>query len=380
MSGFVSVMRPLLPLLLATTLTGFAAGLLSVLIGVRVAASGVDGAAAGLLLSSYFAGLVLGCRAAPRLVGWIGPVGSFALCAAAMTALTVLFTRTGGWGAWLALRFLSGLILACTFTVTESSVNSALPAGYRARGFTAYLTLNNGASGLAPLVLTLADPLGPGLFMLAALAFALSPAGLFPARRDGAGPRQFRAMPVRELARISPIGVATCFTHGLTNTALLQVAPIYFEQAGLGYAALSVFIALATAARILVQTPAGAASDRFGRRPVLLGLAAGTALLPLPLALAGPAPEAALVFGLGLATMAACGPLYGLGNAAANDRLDPAQVLPASGGLVLVWAAGSMVGPVVATALMQHFGAGGLFLHLALAGAALCGVILWERK
>jgi predicted MFS family arabinose efflux permease len=59
-------------------------------------------------------------------------------------------------------------------------------------------------------------------------------------------------------------------------------------------------------------------------------------------------------------------PLYSLGVAHTNDRLAPAQMVAASGGLVLVMNVGIVLGPPAGGLAITHLGAPALFACLAL--------------
>jgi len=65
-------------------------------------------------------------------------------------------------------------------------------------------------------------------------------------------------------------------------------------------------------------------------------------------------------------------PLYSLCVAHAKDLVDAKSFVEAASGLLLTWAAGAVIGPLIASALMAQFGGRGLFfftiaVHLAIA-------------
>jgi MFS family permease len=124
-----------------------------------------------------------------------------------------------------------------------------------------------------------------------------------------------------------------------------------------------------------MQAPIGALGDRFARHHLLLAMAllATAAAVPLAILTSPPYPVvlvAGVVFG------ACAQQFYGLGVAIANDRLADSDFVGAAGGLLLAWAAGAAVGPILSAALIDALGPFGLFVYLSAMSLVLAGVIL----
>src|SRR5690606_2662014 len=80
----------------------------------------------------------------------------------------------------------------------------------------------------------------------------------------------------------------------------------------------------------------------------------------------------ALIFLFGLFTL----PIYGITVAHMNDYVEAGGYVEAASGLLLVYAMGAIVGPLVSSVFMQYFGPDAMFgvtaaVHLALAAFAL---------
>jgi hypothetical protein len=58
-------------------------------------------------------------------------------------------------------------------------------------------------------------------------------------------------------------------------------------------------------------------------------------------------------------------PLYAIAVAHSNDFAEPHEYVTVSAGLLLIYGIGAVVGPLVSSASMTAFGAGGLFLFVA---------------
>jgi len=83
-----------------------------------------------------------------------------------------------------------------------------------------------------------------------------------------------------------------------------------------------------------------------------------------------------LLFGLAAGFGGIALTLYSLALAQINDQLDPAQMVGASGAVVLLNGAGATLGPLLVALLMDRLGAPAYFLFLAmqLGGLALYGL------
>jgi MFS family permease len=119
-----------------------------------------------------------------------------------------------------------------------------------------------------------------------------------------------------------------------------------------------------------MQIPVGRVSDRTDRRFVLAAAAGAAAVFGVLVFLVEPRSGFAVIF------MTACYgafayTLYALAVAHANDHADPDEFVKVSSGLLLMYGFGTMVGPLVGSALMSLLRPESLFLATALAHASL---------
>jgi len=73
-------------------------------------------------------------------------------------------------------------------------------------------------------------------------------------------------------------------------------------------------------------------------------------------------------------------PLYTLSVAQTNDHVDPADYVEVAGGLLLVFALGAVVGPIIASAFVRFGGIGSLFLYTAVIHAATAGFTVHQLR
>jgi len=135
----------------------------------------------------------------------------------------------------------------------------------------------------------------------------------------------------------------------------------------------ALFAALPVLAGAAAQIPVGALSDKVDRRAVLIGLAV-TALIAdaafLVLAPEGRAANLALAAAFGAAIFA----MYPVILAHANDHAAPGTFIQVSGGLLMVFGLGSIVGPLVAGSAMTGRAPSLLF---AITAASHLGIVLF---
>jgi MFS family permease len=367
---------PIAPVLLALISAQAALGIMTPLIPILLLRVGASSPAIGLVASAYYVGFLAGALSCDRIVTRVGHIRAFAVFAAiaADASLMLVFSES----AWqvAGLRLLIGFASSGMFLVVESWLNDRADASNRGRAFGAYLVASWGASALGPLALSVTEA-APVMFVLAGAGFATALLPMALTRQANPEVRPQAHFALLRLYRVSPIGVACCLGSGLINGAYYGMVPVYLQRQSFGSSSVAAFISAAMIAGLLVQYPAGALSDRFGRRPLMLGTLGAGFLLAVAMAFFG-GVSLLIVNVLGFAFAFMTAPLYGLGAGQTNDRMERGDYVAASGGLLFTWSLGSTLGPSLAGALMGRIGPSGLFAYLALVLAAL-GIFTWAR-
>jgi MFS family permease len=171
------------------------------------------------------------------------------------------------------------------------------------------------------------------------------------------------------LWRASPVGLVGVTAVGAAHGAFWALAAVYAVGEGLDVHEVAIFTGLATIGGALAQWPAGRISDRFDRRAVLVGLlalaaTAGFALAFLPVSGWLWMPLAAL-FG------AAAFPSYSVAAAHAYDHAPSGGYVATAAGLLLANGVGAVIGPLIASALMEASTTAMLFVFIAAVQCAL---------
>jgi len=134
-------------------------------------------------------------------------------------------------------------------------------------------------------------------------------------------------------------------------------------------------MSLVVVAGAALQMPIGRLSDKTDRRYVLIGASLACAIVGVLIFLVTPR-SGAFVIAMTAAYGAFAYTLYSLAVAHANDHARPEDFVKVSGGLLLLYGFGTMIGPVIGASLMGSMRPESLFLATALAHFLLVGFTL----
>lgn len=192
----------------------------------------------GLVLSCYSVGFVLGMRICFWFVDRVGHIRSFAALAAMASCAALMHLVFESSIARAILRVVTGFCTAALYTIAGSWINAKVPNDIRGRVLSLYMVTSFIVLGAGQLLLNLSAPIPD------------------PGERLG----------VFALMRISPLGVALCFSAGAINAAFFNLGPLFAQKSGFDTGQVSTFMVAAILAGPLVQWPVGWLSDRFDRR------------------------------------------------------------------------------------------------------------------
>lgn len=366
-------------LIAAVTILQVGSGLLGVQLPLAMNADGLKGAAVGAVNAAYYVGFLAGAWFGPRMLARVGHIRVFAATAAMASATTLAVYAADDMISWALLRLISGGCIALLFAAVESWMGASVSKEERGGVIGIYMVCTKAALALGPFLSFGAAPIAPGPIMLAGalLALAVVPISLTTAAQPEAPSAQPLAL--RDQYRVAPAAVVACFGAGLMNAGVLSLAPLY-AQANYGAASATAFQAAAWAGSLLLQWPAGKLSDRVDRRLVIAGLAGLSGLASLPLALLGPV----LPFGVAAFLFAVWGAgalsFYGIAVAHMADRAEPGRIAQAASGLLFIWGAGAILGPLFLGVAVEAAGQGAMFWFSALCGLSLAGYMMMRRR
>lgn len=373
----VQILPVLVALFVGTALLITGNGLFTTLLAVRMGIENMPAFSIGLVLACFAVGFILGTRTCHWFVDRVGHIRSFAALAALAACTALLHPVFVSPIAWGILRVLTGFCTAGLYTIAEAWINAKVPNEIRGRVLSLYMVSSFLALSLGQLMLNLGGPETFVLFSVVAMLFSISLVPVALTRMEAPVPDPGGRLSVFALMRISPLGVALCFSSGAINAAFFNMGPLFAQQSGFDTGQVSTFMATAIFAGLLLQWPIGWLSDRFDRRKVVMWVLAGAAIASLMIAIVGDLPFAMLlsfvaVYG-GLAFT-----LYGQGVTHANDYAETTQLVSVSAGLLFAYGVGAVIGPVAASAIMSFFGPFGLFIFTGALTSALASFVVYR--
>jgi MFS family permease len=255
----------------------------------------------------------------------------------------------------------------------ESWLNARATNETRGQILSLYVAVNLSALMLGQWLLLLAPTQSFELFSVAAILYCLCvvPMGLtrLPAPVLHLRPR----IDLIRIITVSPVGAAGCLTVGLANGAFWALAPIYGQSLGFSTREIALFMSVFIAGGALIQWPLGRMSDGMDRRWMIAAICTMASLCGLVLGVVGwlliRVPD--IFYGIVFVFGACMLPLYSLSIAHANDRLPRAEFVDASAALLMINAAASIPGPLLASFVIATAGPYSLFLYTALVHAAM---------
>lgn len=372
-------LRTVAALIATVTILQLAGGLLGVRIPLAFAADGYSRSALGLVAAAYSAGFMLGAVIATTALARVGHIRVFAACAAIFAAsILALHFAVDVWS-WGFARLIAGIAVALMFAAVESWISSSIDRSQRGEVMGVYMVATKAALALGPFVAFNFAADAPEVWMIAAAIAAIS---MVPVCFTSAPqPEQPKPQPLAlvEQFATAPAAVIAAFGAGLTNSGVLTLAPLFASQ-HYGPQTAAEFYSVAWVGSLLLQWPAGRLSDRIDRRMVIAGLNVLAAATALPLAaFSDVLPRlggVALFFLWGAGALS----FYGIAVAHMADRAEPGRLAQAAAGLLFVWAAGSIIGPIVQGVLVDVLGVEGIFWFTGVVSACVCVAMFWRSS
>jgi MFS family permease len=361
---------PVFALLLSTALLLMGNGLQGTLLPVRANMEAFGATDIGLIGTAYFAGFGAGCILGARLVRRAGHIRTFAAMASLASAVALAHAILVAPLPWWLLRAVTGFCFAVLYVVIESWLNERSSNENRGTVFSVYTIVNLTVITAGQMMLPLADPKAFILFATASILVSLAVVPVSLTAAPAPTPVVVTRMRIRRLYGISPVGVAGVLTVGFANGAFWALAPVFAQDSGLDTAGIALFMSTAVIAGAVSQWPLGRLSDKVDRRRVVLLICVLATAAGVGLSFFNDGTQAVM---LGLAALfgAFAFPLYAVCVAHVNDHTSADDFVETSSGLLLLYAAGAMLGPIPASLVMSRMGPEGLFAFTMVFHAAM---------
>ncbi len=355
-------LRGISSLLSSISLIGVCVGMTSTLLSLRATIEDFGTLVTGFIMSAYFIGYLFGSTRAPkdiRRVGYIRSFGGLAALAAASVLVQAIWIDPV---VWFVMRFVTGFAISGIFVIVESWLNTMADNKSRGTLLSVYLVIIYSGLIAGQLILGVADPGGFIAFAIVVLLINLALIPILVSVTVEPTTHENRKVPVRMLLNTVPLGVINAFIMQACYAMFYGIGPMYASYIGLSVVQITFFMSAFIVGGLISQTPFGLLSDRIDRRIVIAICAAGGTASAIMLAQLG-AGNALLIYLVVAILGAFILPLYSLGMAHTNDYLEKDQMVGATGAIIKIGGAGSIIGAPAVAALMQ-FGAINYFFLL----------------
>lgn len=358
-----------------------ASGLINILLPTRLSVEGVSADNIGLIMSMFAVGLLLGGMYTRRLIIRVGHIRVYAACAAGLAfAILSCYLWMNEW-LWAVMRIVTGFCIASTNIVVDGWLSERATSSTRARILATNQMVVYIAMFLGAFVVNIAPTTEPTLYIVAGVLMSCGVIPIAMSRVSAPEVEDIPSMPVRQLFRISGIGVTSVLICGVALGSVLSMLVVYGEAKGIVGFNASLLLGAAIMGGFLLQFPIGYLADRYDRRRVLLYLVLTSLvccmLIPWVVALD---LFVVLLILVGISSGILSG-FYPLGLAEAFDKLRQSEMGAAIGAMIIVYAAGGTIGPYAAGLMMEHFGENYFFVFLALVHLMFAaGIVYWIKK
>ncbi|MGR3617378.1 MAG: MFS transporter [Paracoccaceae bacterium] len=340
-------------------------GLQGTLLGVRGEIEGFSTFEMSLVMSAYFLGFLGGSRMAPKMIRRVGHVRVFAALASFISAVMILYPVLPNMWVWIAGRVIIGFCFSGVYVTAESWLNNAADNSNRGKALSLYMIVQMAGIISAQALIQVGDPGGYEAFIIASILVSISFAPILLSISPTPAFDTTKPMTLKELMKISPLGMVGMFLLGGIFSAQFGMSAVYGATIGLTLSELSLFIATFYIGALILQYPLGWASDRMDRRALILIVSALGAAGGVIGFLFQPNFQALLVAAFIIGGLS--NPLYSLLIAYTNDYLEHDDMAAASGGLVFINGLGAITGPLITGWLMEDgvLGPRGFFAFIA---------------
>lgn len=266
----MSTYRSIFALLSSYGILLLANGLFSTLVSIRTKTEAFPESVIGLVLSGYFAGLLLSSFYTARIIARTGHIRAFAMFAsiASTVALThLLWVDPLLWG---ILRVVSGFCIGGMIIVTEGWLNKRATNKNRGSVMALYMVTTYACIGVAQLLLMVGSHDGFKLFVIVSILYSLALLPILMTTSQEPKTVHPNLPDIKKMRRISPVGLYGALVVGFINGIFYALTPVFAYHIGLTLEQTAIFIALGVVSGMLLQFPLGKLSDKIDRRWVIV--------------------------------------------------------------------------------------------------------------
>jgi len=342
-------------------------GLQGNLMGVRSVIEEFNFLATGTMMSGYYVGYFFGSHITPKLVLRVGHIRVFAAFASMASLSILIISAYVNPIVWTFARFITGMSVVSCFIVAESWLNDRANNRTRGKLLSLYMFITYIGLAIGMLLLNFDSPENYKPFILVSILLSIALVPILLTKRKAPKFKKIGTLKLKELYKISPLGVVSSFCTGIIHSALFTLTAVYAATMNFSIFEISLLLFLITIAGALSQWPIGYLSDRFDRRIIIvLCTIVGAVFCVLLIIVSGDTLQlmflatewgtSKLIFFICVTVYAGASlSLYPLNIAHTNDFVPKEKFVAAGGGLQLIFGLGAIGGPIACSIFMNKF-------------------------
>ena len=351
-------------------------GLQGNLLGVRSVIEGFNFIATGTMMSGYFVGYFCGANMVPKLIGKVGHIRVFAAFASISSLAILVHAVFVNPIVWTCARFLTGFSIVGIFIVVESWLNDRANNRTRGKVLSIYMFVTLMGLAIGTLLLNFSNPEKYEPFILISVLLSMALIPILLAKRKPPKFKKIIGIKIKDLYKISPLGVVSMFCTGFIHSAIFTLGAVYTATMNFTIFEISLFLFLITVSGAIFQWPIGYYSDRFDRRLIIILCTFLSVIFCfLSILSVGEHPEIMhlsidweinkLMFFIFITLYAGVAlPLFTLNLTYVNDFVEKGKFVAAGAGLQIIFGLGAMGGPILCSLFMYQYGSNGFFIFL----------------
>ena len=342
------------------------------LLGVRAVQENFGLMATGFMMSGYYVGYFIGAKTIPGFILRVGHIRVFAAFASIASIVILLHSVLIHPSTWFILRVVTGISMVSIYTIAESWLNDRSSNKNRGSVLSIYMIVLYGSMGIGMFFLNFSKPENFQPFILVSLFMSLALIPILLTKRKAPTFKKISSMSLRELYKVSPLGMVGSLFYGTAQSALFSLLAVYAASMNFTIFEISLVTFLLAISGAVAQFPIGKLSDKFDRRLVIVYTTFGAAFFALcaivasnQMYLPDDLATSKTWFYIFLILFSFCSlPMFAIIFAHTNDFIPKEKFVAAGAGLQFAFGLGAISGPFLCSVFMNVIGSNGYFVFL----------------
>jgi MFS family permease len=341
------------------------------LLGVRAVQEEFSLVATGFMLSGYYVGYFIGAKTIPSFIFRVGHIRVFAAFASIASIVILMHSIIINPFTWFILRIVTGISMVSIYTIAESWLNDRSSNKNRGSVLSIYMIVLYGSMAIGMFFLNFSKPENFQPFILVSLFMSLALIPILLTKRKAPTFKKITSMSLKELYKVSPLGMVGSLFYGTVQSALFSLLAVYAASMNFTIFEISLVTFLLAISGAVAQFPIGKLSDKFDRRLIIIYTTFGAAFFAVCAIFASGTMYFPVYgtnkiwFYIFLILFSFCSlPMFAIIFAHTNDFIPKEKFVAAGAGLQFAFGLGAISGPFICSIFMDIIGSNGYFIFL----------------